>query len=114
MDELQEFGLSTMQIRTGISLEELHLSKQEKAKANKKIRKIITNSTFKEIDDYINKWCEKKEGSDVLKYIIYMLDDIIFLSQNELLNYEMAKYRNDLEHHLNQSLELAKKSSYLD
>ena len=114
MNDLYEMGLSTVQIRTGICLEKLKLNNKEKAKADKKIQKIIANSTLEEINSYIDKWCIKKEGNDVTKYIIYMLDDLVFLSQNESLVLEMSKFNDNLETSFNESLKLAKKSSYLD
>ena len=107
MNDLTEFGLSAAQIRTDICLEKLKLSRKEKAKADKKIAKIITNHTLEEINNYIDKWCIKK-------YIIYMLDDIVFLFQDETLVLEMAKFNNRLEASFNASLKLARKSSYLD
>ena len=114
MNNLYEMGLSTVQIRTGICLEDLKLSSKEKKLANKKIQKIIANSTLEEINSYIDRWCIKKEGNDVIKYIIYMLDDLVFLSQNESLVLEMARFNDKLETSFNESLKLAKKSSYLD
>ena len=84
MNDLYEMGLSTVQIRTGICLEKLKLSNKEKAQADKKIQ------------------------------IIYMLDDLVFLSQNESLVLEMSKFNDNLETSFNESLKLAKKSSYLD
>ncbi len=114
MNDLTEFGLSAAQIRTDICLEKLKLSRKEKAKADKKIAKIITNHTLEEINNYIDKWCIKKEGTDIQKYIIYMLDDIVFLFQDETLVLEMAKFNNRLEASFNASLKLARKSSYLD
>ncbi len=114
MNDLYEMGLSTAQIRTGICLETLKLSIKEKAKADKKIKRIITNSTLEEINSYIEKWCIKKEGNDVTKYIIYMLDDLVFLCQNESLVLEMAEFNDKLVTKFNESLKLAKKSSYID
>ena len=100
MNDLYEMSLTTAQIRTGISLETLKLSIKEKTKADKKIKRIITNSTLEEINSYIEKWC--------------ILDDLVFLCQNESLVLEMAEFNDKLATKFNESLKLAKKSSYID